>query len=105
MRRFLSRCGTGRARALGELEAFDGAAELVGGDAGVAPGGSGPRVGRRARPREGDAGSCRPASIRHAWEAHGIDFSVELALEVVRRAEPVPSSERNGNGAMREEKQ
>jgi hypothetical protein len=23
---------------------------------------------------------------RHAWEAHGIDFSVELALDVVRRA-------------------
>ena len=32
------------------------------------------------------------AAIRgHAWEAHGIEFSVELALEVARRARQVPS--------------
>jgi predicted small metal-binding protein len=30
---------------------------------------------------------------RHAWEAHGVDLSVELALEVVHRAGPVPSGE------------
>jgi predicted small metal-binding protein len=30
---------------------------------------------------------------RHAWEAHGIDFSVELALDVARSARLV-SSER-----------
>ena len=28
---------------------------------------------------------------RHAREAHGIDFSVELALEVAQQAELVPS--------------
>ena len=32
------------------------------------------------------------AAIRgHAWEAHGIEFSVELALEVARRAWQTPS--------------
>jgi hypothetical protein len=32
------------------------------------------------------------AAIRgHAWEAHGIEFSVELALEVARSARPAPS--------------
>jgi predicted small metal-binding protein len=30
---------------------------------------------------------------RHAREVHGIDFSVELALEVARRAELLPGSE------------
>ena len=28
---------------------------------------------------------------RHAWEGHGIEFSVELALEVARRARQAPS--------------
>jgi hypothetical protein len=28
---------------------------------------------------------------RHAWEAHGIEFSVELALEVARSAGQAPS--------------
>jgi predicted small metal-binding protein len=32
------------------------------------------------------------AAIRgHAWEAHGIEFSVELALEVAQRARQAPS--------------
>jgi predicted small metal-binding protein len=31
---------------------------------------------------------------RHAREVHGIDLSVDLALEVVRRAEAVPSEQR-----------
>ena len=34
---------------------------------------------------------------QHAQEAHGIDFSVELALEVARGAELVPSSEHHLN--------
>jgi predicted small metal-binding protein len=42
---------------------------------------------------------------QHALEAHGIDFSVELALEVARCAEVVPSSERTVNGAIGEERQ
>lgn len=40
---------------------------------------------------------------RHAREAHGIDFSVELALDVARRAELLPHSERIFNGAIGEE--
>jgi predicted small metal-binding protein len=40
---------------------------------------------------------------RHAREAHGIDFSVELALDVARRAELLPDSERIFNGAIGEE--
>jgi predicted small metal-binding protein len=28
---------------------------------------------------------------RHAWEAHGIEFSVELALDVARNARQAPS--------------
>ncbi|HKG10086.1 MAG TPA: DUF1059 domain-containing protein [Gaiellaceae bacterium] len=41
---------------------------------------------------------------RHAWEAHGIDFSIELALDVARRAELTPSSEHVFSGPLREEK-
>jgi len=46
---------------------------------------------------------------RHAREAHGIDFSVELALDLARSARPV-SSEREGlelehNGVIGKEKQ
>ena len=41
---------------------------------------------------------------KHAWEAHGIEFSLELALEVARRAELVPSSERIVNGRIGEER-
>jgi predicted small metal-binding protein len=34
------------------------------------------------------------AAIRgHAWEAHGIEFSVELALEVAQSARPAPSDQ------------
>jgi predicted small metal-binding protein len=40
---------------------------------------------------------------RHAWEAHEIDFSVELARDVARRAELLPR-EHHENGAIREEK-
>jgi predicted small metal-binding protein len=41
---------------------------------------------------------------RHALEAHGIDFPVELALEVAGRAELAPSSERTFNGRIGEER-
>jgi predicted small metal-binding protein len=44
---------------------------------------------------------------RHAWEAHGIDFSLELALDLARSARQT-LSERNEleqNGALRKEKQ
>ncbi len=34
---------------------------------------------------------------RHAREAHGIDFSVELARDVARGAELVPAGEHNLN--------
>jgi hypothetical protein len=38
---------------------------------------------------------------RHALEAHGIDCSPELALDVVRRAEEAPSGELTFNGGSR----
>jgi Protein of unknown function (DUF1059) len=38
---------------------------------------------------------------RHALEAHGIDFPLELALAVARRAEEAPSSELTFNGESR----
>jgi len=46
---------------------------------------------------------------RHAWEAHGIDFSLELALDLARSARQAPS-ERNEleleqDRALRKEKQ
>jgi predicted small metal-binding protein len=41
---------------------------------------------------------------RHAWEAHGIDFSVELALDVVRRADVLPTTEHKENRSIGEEK-
>jgi hypothetical protein len=40
---------------------------------------------------------------RHAWKAHRIDFSVQLARDVARRAELVPG-EHADNGAIGEEK-
>jgi predicted small metal-binding protein len=40
---------------------------------------------------------------RHAREAHGIDFSVELARDVARRAELVPVGEHNLSGEIGEE--
>jgi predicted small metal-binding protein len=46
---------------------------------------------------------------RHAWEAHGIDFSVELALDVARSAQKTPGEredlELQHNGVIRKEKQ
>jgi predicted small metal-binding protein len=39
---------------------------------------------------------------RHAWEAHAMDFSVDLALDVARRAELLPSSEHQENGTGQE---
>ena len=43
---------------------------------------------------------------RHAWEAHGIEFSVELALEVARSARQAPSEhgELEHNRVIRKEK-
>jgi predicted small metal-binding protein len=52
-----------------------------------------------------DEGGHVEAVRRHAWEAHGIDFSVELALDVVRRAGLVPSSEPSEQERRREERQ
>jgi predicted small metal-binding protein len=40
---------------------------------------------------------------QHASEAHGIDFPLELALDVARRAELAPSSELTINGGSRRE--
>ena len=44
----------------------------------------------------------------HAWEAHGIEFSVELALEVARSARQAPSEhdelELEHNRVLRKEK-
>jgi predicted small metal-binding protein len=44
---------------------------------------------------------------RHAWQAHGIEFSVELALEVARSAQQAPSEhdELEHNRVSRKEKQ
>ena len=39
---------------------------------------------------------------RHAWEAHGIDFSVELALDVARHAEHALSEQASNGGFGRE---
>ena len=45
---------------------------------------------------------------RHAWEAHGIEFSVELALEVARSARQAPNEhdelELEHNRVIRKEK-
>ena len=51
--------------------------------------------------REHDEPSCVEAVRRHAREAHGIEFSSDLALDVVRRAGIVPSRERRENGEKR----
>ena len=48
--------------------------------------------------RANDDDALVEAIRRHALEAHGIDFPVELALDVARRAELLPSSERSLNG-------
>ena len=54
--------------------------------------------------RADDDGAFVEAIRKHAWEAHGIEFSLELALDVARRAELVPSSERTVNGGIGEER-
>lgn len=51
-----------------------------------------------------DEAACVTAVLRHAREAHGIDFSVELARDLVRRADGVPRSEQNLNGRTPKEK-
>jgi predicted small metal-binding protein len=55
--------------------------------------------------RPDDEGGHVEAVRRHAREAHGIDFSIELALDVIRRAGVVPSSEPSEQERRREEKQ
>ena len=59
--------------------------------------------------RASDDDAFVEAIRRHAWEAHGIDFSVELALDVARSARQAPSErdelELEHNGVIREEKQ
>jgi predicted small metal-binding protein len=54
--------------------------------------------------RADDDDALVEAIRRHAFEAHGIEFPVELALDVARRAELVPSSGQTFNGRVREEK-
>ena len=54
--------------------------------------------------RADDENAFVEAIRKHAWEAHGIDFSLELALDVAQRAELVPSGERTLNGGIGEEK-
>jgi predicted small metal-binding protein len=49
--------------------------------------------------------ACIDEVRRHASEAHGIDFSLELAHELVRRVGLVPSSEPSEQVRIREEKQ
>ncbi len=43
--------------------------------------------------RESDEAACVDAVRRHAFEAHGMDLSVELALDVVRRPALVTRNE------------
>lgn len=53
--------------------------------------------------RADDDAAFVEAIRRHAMEAHGIDFSVELALDVARGSALVPSGERTFNGRIGEE--
>ena len=55
--------------------------------------------------REPDEAASVDAVRRHASEAHGIDFSVELALDLVRRARLGTSGEQTGRRGMAGEKQ
>lgn len=57
--------------------------------------------------RASDEAAFVEAIRRHAWEAHGIEFSVELALDVVQRArlEPDECQELEENGVIGKEKQ
>jgi predicted small metal-binding protein len=54
--------------------------------------------------RADDEDTLVEAIRKHAREAHGIDFSLELAFDIARRAELVPSSERTVNGGIGEER-
>ena len=54
--------------------------------------------------RADDEDALVEAIRNHAWEAHGIDFSLELAFDIARRAELAPSSERTVNGGIGEER-
>jgi predicted small metal-binding protein len=62
--------------------------------------------GYQVRAKDNDAAFVA-AIRRHAWEAHGIEFSVELALEVARSARQAPSErdELEDNRAIRKEQQ
>jgi predicted small metal-binding protein len=51
-----------------------------------------------------DEAACVEEVRRHASDAHGVDLSAELALDVVRRAGLGSSSERNGGGRIGVEK-
>jgi predicted small metal-binding protein len=51
-----------------------------------------------------DEAACVAAVRRHAREVHGVDLSVELARDVVRRAYGVPSSEHKLSGRTAKEK-
>lgn len=55
--------------------------------------------------RESEEAASVDAVRRHASQAHGIDFSVELALELVRRARIGPGSEQTERRGMGGEKQ
>ena len=54
--------------------------------------------------RASDEAAVFAAVRRHAREAHGIDLSAELALDLVRRAEGVPRSGHTLHRRMGEEK-
>ena len=53
--------------------------------------------------RADEEGACVEDVRRHASEAHGIELPVELALELVRGAALVSTSERNVNRMIGEE--
>jgi predicted small metal-binding protein len=55
--------------------------------------------GHEVRAQDDDA--FVEAIRRHAHEAHGIEFPLELALDVARRAEQAPGSELTFDGSSR----
>jgi predicted small metal-binding protein len=54
--------------------------------------------------RASDEAACVHAVRQHAWEAHGIDLSVELALDVVQRARPASSADYTETGTGEEKR-
>jgi predicted small metal-binding protein len=54
--------------------------------------------------READEAASVDAVRRHASQAHGIDFSAELALDLVRQARLGTSSEQTERRAMEGDK-